>query len=95
LLYKPTAAFMYAAAFVTIGDGNTVTDALSGIALMIMSVPALLRLMMPVSAQMSAGGGGGALAGTAVAASVAAGVQAAGAVKGAAEKAATSGTQES
>ncbi|SOD72931.1 hypothetical protein SAMN05892883_2244 [Jatrophihabitans sp. GAS493] len=72
VLYKPTAAFVYAAAFVTIGDGKSATDALSGIALMIMSVlamPALLRLMMPVSAKLSTGGGGGALAGGAIAAS--------------------------
>jgi type IV secretion system protein TrbL len=72
VLYKPVAATVYAAAFVTVGDGKSATDQLSGLALMIMSVlalPALLRLMMPVSARMSAGGGGGALAGAAVAAS--------------------------
>ena len=72
VLYKPVAATIYAAAFVTIGNGKSATDQLSGLALMIMSVlalPALLRLMMPVSAKMSSGGGGGALAGAAVAAS--------------------------
>ena len=71
VLYKPVAATIYAAAFVTIGHGTSAIDQLSGLALMIMSVlalPALLRLMMPVSARMS-GGGGGALAGAAVAAS--------------------------
>lgn len=71
VLYKPAAATVYAAAFVTIGDGRSATDQLSGLALMIMSVltlPALLRMMMPVSARM-AGGGAGALAGGAVAAS--------------------------
>jgi type IV secretion system protein TrbL len=71
VLYKPVAATVYAAAFVTIGDGKSATDQLSGLALMIMSVlalPALLRLMMPVSARMT-GGGAGALAGGAVAAS--------------------------
>ncbi len=71
VLYKPVAATVYAAAFVTIGNGKSATDQLSGLALMIMSVlalPALLRLMMPLSARMSAGGGGGALAGAAVAA---------------------------
>ncbi len=72
VLYKPVAATVYAAAFVTIGNGKSATDQLSGLALMIMSVlalPALLRLMMPISARMSAGGGGGALAGAAIAAS--------------------------
>ena len=71
VLYKPVAATIYAAAFVTIGHGKSAIDQLSGLALMIMSVlalPALLRLMMPVSSRMS-GGGGGALAGAAVAAS--------------------------
>lgn len=71
VLYKPVAATVYAAAFVTIGNGRSATDQLSGLALMIMSVlalPALLRLMMPVSARMSAGGGG-ALGGAAIAAS--------------------------
>lgn len=75
VLYKPVAAFVYAAAFVTVGDGKSATDELSGLALMIMSVlalPALLRLMMPVSARISSGGGAGALAGAAVAASGAA-----------------------
>lgn len=72
VFYKPVAAFVYAAAFVTVGNGDSPTDVLSGLALMIMSVlalPALLRLMMPVSAKMSAGGGGAALAGAAAAAS--------------------------
>jgi hypothetical protein len=72
VLYKPVAATVYAAAFVTIGNGKSATDQLSGLALMIMSVlalPALLRLMMPVSARISAAGGGGALAGAAIAAS--------------------------
>ena len=72
VLYKPVAATIYAAAFVTVGTGKSATDQLSGLALMIMSVlalPALLRLMMPVASKMSAGGGGGALAGAAVAAS--------------------------
>jgi type IV secretion system protein TrbL len=72
VLYKPVAATVYAAAFVTIGNGKSATDQLSGLALMIMSVlalPALLRLMMPVSARISTGGGGGALAGAAIAAS--------------------------
>jgi type IV secretion system protein TrbL len=72
VLYKPVAATVYAAAFVTIGNGKSATDQLSGLALMIMSVlalPALLRLMMPISARISAGGGGGALAGAAIAAS--------------------------
>lgn len=72
VLYKPVAATVYAAAFVTIGKGKSATDQLSGLALMIMSVlalPALLRLMMPVAAKMSSGGGAGALAGAAIAAS--------------------------
>jgi hypothetical protein len=71
VLYKPVAATIYAAAFVTIGNGKSATDQLSGLALMIMSVlalPALLRLMMPVSSRMS-GGGVGALAAGGVAAS--------------------------
>jgi hypothetical protein len=76
VLYKPTAAFVYAAAFVTVGDGKDATDALSGLALMIMSVlalPALLRLMMPVAARMGSGGAGAAAlaGGVAVASGVA------------------------
>jgi len=76
VLYKPTAAFVYAAAFVTVGDGKDATDVLSGLALMIMSVlalPALLRLMMPVAARMGSGGAGAAAlaGGVAVASGVA------------------------
>jgi hypothetical protein len=76
VLYKPTAAFVYAAAFVTVGDGKNATDVLSGLALMIMSVlalPALLRLMMPVAARIGGGGAGAAAAagGVAVASGVA------------------------
>lgn len=76
VLYKPTAAFVYAAAFVTVGDGKNATDVLSGLALMIMSVlalPALLRLMMPVAARMGSGGAGAAAlaGGVAVASGVA------------------------
>lgn len=66
VFYKPTAAFIYAAAFVTVGDGKNATDVLSGLALMIMSVlalPALLRLMMPVAARVGSGAGTAALAG--------------------------------
>ncbi len=77
VLYKPVAATIYAAAFVTIGDGTSAVDELSGLALLILSVlalPALLRLMMPVSARMSPGGGGAALAGAVIAASGAASV---------------------
>lgn len=77
VLYKPAAALVYATAFVMVGDGKTPIDVLSGMGLMIMSVlalPALLRLMMPVAAKISAGGGAGAaLAGAgAVASGVAA-----------------------
>jgi type IV secretion system protein TrbL len=60
VLYKPVAATVYAAAFVTIGNGKSATDQVSGLALMIMSMlalPALLRLMMPISARISSGGG--------------------------------------
>lgn len=80
VLYKPVAALIYATAFVVVGDGTSATDQLSGVALMIMSVvalPALLRLMMPVSAKMGGGGGGGLLGGAAVAASGVAAVTAA------------------
>jgi hypothetical protein len=77
VLYKPTAAVIYAAAFVTVADGKTTSDVLTGLAMMILSVlamPALLRLMMPVSAKIGGGGGGAAMLGAAAAASGVAGV---------------------
>ena len=77
VLYKPTAAVIYAAAFVTVANGQTATDVLTGLAMMILSVlamPALLRLMMPVSAKIGGGGGGAAMLGAAAAATGVAGV---------------------
>jgi hypothetical protein len=77
VLYKPVAALVYAAAFrmlsgdFELGDLVQVTGTqLSGLAMIVLSLlvlPAMLRLVAPVMAQV-AGGGGGAAAGAAGAA---------------------------
>lgn len=97
IFYKPAAALVYATAFVMVGDGKTPIDVLSGMGLMIMSVlalPALLRLMMPVAAKISAGGGAGAaLAGAGAVASGVAAVHAAKGARGANGSNSSSGQQ--
>ena len=69
-LYKLTAAIVYAAAFVFIGDATDLIGVISGFSLIILAIlalPALLRLLPPTAAAMGGGGGGGALAGLATA----------------------------
>jgi len=68
-VYKLTAAVVYAAAFVFIGDATDLIGVISGFSLIILAIlalPALLRLLPPTVAAMG-GGGGGALAGLATA----------------------------
>jgi type IV secretion system protein TrbL len=62
LLYKPAAGTIYAMAFWMIGDGTSFTTVLTGIVVIaaaLVAMPALLRLLAPVTAQMAGGGGGG------------------------------------
>jgi hypothetical protein len=80
LLYKPAAATIYAAAFWMTGTGTSLETVLTGIVVIagaMVALPALLRLLAPISAQVAAGGGA-ALAGGGVAA---AGTVATGAVR--------------
>jgi type IV secretion system protein TrbL len=52
-LFKPAAALIYAGAFLAVGQGDGVMEAMSGIALMILvpvALPALLRLIHPAAA---------------------------------------------
>uniref|UniRef100_UPI003F4906C1 hypothetical protein n=1 Tax=Amycolatopsis sp. CA-151526 TaxID=3239921 RepID=UPI003F4906C1 len=76
-LYKPAAAIVYAAAFALVGDGKDVVSVLSGLFLMVLSIlalPALIRLLVPMTAAMAGGaGGGGAAAGIAAGGAVATG----------------------
>ncbi|WP_413658376.1 hypothetical protein [Nocardioides sp. Bht2] len=77
ILYKPTAALIYALSF-TMASGEDLWEQLSGIVLMILSVlalPALQRLIAPVTAQIG-GANAGALAGATVGAGVALGAMA-------------------
>lgn len=85
ILYKPTAAIIYATAFQLIGTtgDDPVTSALTGVTLMIMSLvalPALLKFVAPMVGAATSGGGGG--GGAALAASVASGAVSARMVKG-------------
>ncbi|MEW2383663.1 hypothetical protein AB0873_16455 [Micromonospora sp. NPDC047707] len=80
VLYKPAAATIYAAVFWLIGEGQTLTDLLTGMvmfAMAIVALPALMRLIAPAVAVMSTGGSSG----IAVAAATAAGQVATGAVR--------------
>ena len=79
VLYKPVAATIYAGAFQMVGKDQDLTTQLSGIAMMILaivSLPALMRLLVPATAAMS-GGNAGAMAGAIVGAVVATGAIAA------------------
>jgi len=63
VLYKPTAAIVYAAAFFTAGQGDDVVSQLTGLFMMAMAVlalPALMRLMTPAVSAAASGGGAGA-----------------------------------
>jgi type IV secretion system protein TrbL len=75
VLYKPAAAFVYAAAFRLAGSSPLSADGLvsviTGLILIVMSIfalPALMRLVTPMVSAVSASGGGGAAFGGAVAA---------------------------
>ena len=63
VLYKPTAAIVYAAAFFTAGQGGDVVSQLTGLFMIVMAVlalPALMRLVTPAVGAVTAGGGSGA-----------------------------------
>ncbi|MGN9774829.1 hypothetical protein ACTMS0_03465 [Micromonospora sp. H33] len=80
VLYKPAAATIYAAVFWLIGEGQTLTDLLTGMVMFgmaIVALPALMRLIAPPVAVLSAGGSGG----VAIAAVTGAGQLASGAVR--------------
>jgi type IV secretion system protein TrbL len=75
VLYKPAAAFVYAAAFRLAGSSPLSADGLvsviTGLILIVMSIfalPALMRLVTPMVSAVSSSGGGGAAFGGAVAA---------------------------
>jgi len=77
IVYKPAAALIYATAF-RLASSDDLMSQLSGIFLMILSVfalPALMRLIMPVTAALG-GANAGALAGATVGAGVALGAMA-------------------
>lgn len=60
LLYKPAAATIYAGAFWMLGGGTSLETVLTGIVVIagaIVAMPALLRLLAPISAQAAAGDG--------------------------------------
>ncbi|GAB3866208.1 hypothetical protein GCM10029963_78220 [Micromonospora andamanensis] len=81
VLYKPAAATIYAAVFWLIGDGQTLTDVLTGLVMFCMAIvalPALLRLIAPGVSVLSSGGSA---SGAGVAAVSAAGQVASGAVR--------------
>ena len=77
LLYKPTAALIYASAFTLTANGEDLLSVLSGLMLIVLSVfalPALMRLAVPMVAA-ATGGGGGQLAGAAAGAALASGAR--------------------
>ncbi|NMR32325.1 hypothetical protein [Crystallibacter degradans] len=74
ILYKPTAAVVYAAAFKLMGtdmgtSANVLVNSITGLALMIvalLALPALMRLVAPMVSAVAAGTGGGAFAAAAL-----------------------------
>jgi type IV secretion system protein TrbL len=76
-LYKPAAATVYAVAFATTGKGQDPVTVLSGLFLIMLSIltlPALMRLLVPAVASITGqGGGGGAGAGIAAGGAIATG----------------------
>lgn len=85
ILYKPVAAFIYAASFKMTTAKGLMTQ-LTGVFVMVMAIfalPALMRLIVPATAAVG-GGNAGALAGAAVGAAIAGGVGLAAAGAGAA-----------
>ncbi|MEV4773066.1 hypothetical protein [Micromonospora humida] len=79
MLYKPAAATIYAAVF-WLGQGQSLTDLLTGLvmfAMAIVALPALMRLIAPAVSVLSGGGSGG----VGVAAASGAGQVASGAVR--------------
>ncbi|MFG1804659.1 hypothetical protein ACGFI4_31400 [Micromonospora carbonacea] len=62
VLYKPTAATIYAAAFWMLGHGQDLTTLLTGLVAFFMAIvalPALMRLLAPAVSALSSGGSGG------------------------------------
>lgn len=75
VLYKPVAAAIYALAFQLSSGEESFTSQMAGVVMMILAIfalPALMRLLAPVTAAAS-GGNAGALAGAAVGATIATG----------------------
>jgi len=61
LLYKPAAAILYAGAFTLTRNGNSLVEVLAGFMLLILSVltlPALLKVIVPMTAHLGAASGG-------------------------------------
>jgi hypothetical protein len=91
VLYKPTAATIYALSFKMTSRGQDDTTLLTGLALMILAVfalPGLLKLTMPATTAL-ASGNAGAIAGSMVAGTLATGAMLAGGALRAAETGAT------
>lgn len=62
VLYKPAAAIVYAAAFELFGDSKDLVGALTGMTMMILAIatlPALMKLCVPLVGGLAGGGGGG------------------------------------
>jgi len=62
LLYKPAAAVLYAGAFALTRNGGSLVEVLAGFMLLILSVltlPALLKVIVPMTAHLGAAAGGG------------------------------------
>ena len=62
VLYKPAAAIVYAAAFELFGDSKDLVGTLTGMTMMILAIatlPALMKLCVPLVGGLAGGGGGG------------------------------------
>ena len=86
LLYKPVAATIYAAGFFMLGsDDESMWTILQGLVMMVLAIvalPAIVRLVAPMSASVGGGGGGVAAAGVAAMGAVASGAIQLGSSKG-------------
>jgi hypothetical protein len=101
LLYKPAAALLYAGAFILTRNGNSLVEVLAGFMILVLSVltlPALLKVIVPMTAHLGAASGGslalaatGAMATGAIKAAAMLGSGGTAAVAGAAAGAAPSG----
>jgi len=86
LLYKPVAATIYAAGFFMLGsDDESMWTIMKGLVIMVLAIvalPAIVRLVAPMSASVGGGGGGVAAAGVAAMGAVASGAIQLGSSKG-------------